>query len=602
MAQNKNGIEPNESRDKGAEISQKIKAGMRKAAAFFIKLGEHTVQNSKKLAGFLKHNYHRFGKRPEKRVRFYFKKWYRKLRVFALNLKAFVMRPIRKIGHAFDVLRESMKEVKDRSFREKSVRFFKTLWTGFRRNRKIGATILNYTLPVLGIAMFLYVVNFAGSLTFAVSVSYNGENLGYVKDEAVVNSATEIVQGRMVYLDDSERLDIEPTFSVKIMDKDDVLTEYQLADAIISLSDDEMVQAEGIYIDDKFYGAVENAGTVKTTLDNILNEYKTGAEGEEVSFVNQIDVISGLYVKDNIITQDAAVELLSGEKQSEVYYTIKEGDTPSGVASDNDIKYADLKALNPDIENPSKFRPGDQVLLTKSEPFLPVQVKRTVTYTESVAYSTNTTESAKYAKGTTKVVKEGENGENSITANVTYVNNIEVSREIITTKVVKEPVTKEVVKGTAEPVSNISSYKGSSSGLSGSSGSGKVDYGFIWPFSGYISAPYGFSAVYGSSMHTGLDIARYGGALNKPIVACAPGKVIWSGWNGAYGKLIKIDHGNGVQTWYAHCNALQVSVGEYVSQGQQIGLVGSTGNSTGPHLHLEVRINGIHRNPLNYLP
>ena len=318
--------------------------------------------------------------------------------------------------------------------------------------------------------------------------------------------------------------------------------------------------------------------------------------------MNQIDVISGLYVKDNIITQDAAVELLSGEKQSEVYYTIKEGDTPSGVASDNDIKYADLKALNPDIENPSKFRPGDQVLLTKSEPFLPVQVKRTVTYTESVAYSTNTTESAKYAKGTTKVVKEGENGENSITANVTYVNNIEVSREIITTKVVKEPVTKEVVKGTAEPVSNMSSYKGSSSGLSGSSGSGKVDYGFIWPFSGYISAPYGYSAVYGSSMHTGLDIARYGGALNKPIVACAPGKVIWSGWNGAYGKLIKIDHGNGVQTWYAHCNALQVSVGEYVSQGQQIGLVGSTGNSTGPHLHLEVRINGIHRNPLNYLP
>ena len=167
------------------------------------------------------------------------------------------------MGHAVDVLRQSMESVKESSFQEKISCFFKTIWTGFRSNRKIGATILNYTLPVLGIGLFLYVVNFAGSLTFAVSVSYNGENLGYVKDESVVNRATEIVQGRMVYLDDSERLNIEPTFSVEIMDKDDVLTEYQLADAIISLSDDEMVQAEGIYIDDKFYGAVENAGTIK---------------------------------------------------------------------------------------------------------------------------------------------------------------------------------------------------------------------------------------------------------------------------------------------------------------------------------------------------
>lgn len=602
MAQNKSGLEDQQTCNKGADILEKIKPSIQKVTAFFTKLGEHTVHNSKKLFVFFKNNYHRFGKRPEKRVRFYLKKWYRKLRVFALNIKTAVLRPFKKIAHSFDVLHQSMESVKEGTALEKLSCFFKTIWTGFRRNRKIGATILNYTLPVLGIALFIYVVNFAGSLTFAVSVSYNGENLGYVKNESIVNSATEIVQSRMVYLDDSERLDIEPTFSVKIMDKDDVLTEYQLADAIISLSDDEMVQAEGIYIDDKFYGAVEDAGTVKTTLDNILNGYKTGAEGEEVSFVNNIEVISGLYIKDNIITADAAVELLSGEKQSEVYYTIKEGDTPTGVASDHDIKYADLKALNPDIENPSKFRPGDQVLLTKSEPFLPVQVKRTVTYTESVAYSTNTTESAKYTKGTTKVVQEGENGENSITANVTYVNNVEVSREIITTKVIKEPVTEEVVKGTAEPVSNASSYYSSGTELSGSSGSGKVDYGFIWPFSGYISAPYGYSAIYGSSMHTGLDIARYGGALNKPIVACASGRVIWSGWNGAYGKLIKIDHGNGVQTWYAHCNSLQVSVGDYVTQGQQIGLVGSTGNSTGPHLHLEVRINGIHKNPLNYLP
>ena len=101
-----------------------------------------------------------------------------------------------------------------------------------------------------------------------------------------------------------------------------------------------------------------------------------------------------------------------------------------------------------------------------------------------------------------------------------------------------------------------------------------------------------------SSAHTGLDIAT---STGTPVVAAASGTVTFSGWKGSYGYLMVITHSNGVQTYYGHCSKLYYSAGASVSQGQTIAAVGSTGNSTGPHLHFEIRVNGIAYNPQNYL-
>ena len=98
--------------------------------------------------------------------------------------------------------------------------------------------------------------------------------------------------------------------------------------------------------------------------------------------------------------------------------------------------------------------------------------------------------------------------------------------------------------------------------------------------------------------HTGLDIAA---STGTPIYAAASGTVTNSTYSGGYGNLIKISHGNGVETYYSHCSQVYVSAGQEVNAGDLIGLVRSTGNSTGPHLHLEVRINGVPQNPQNYL-
>ena len=119
--------------------------------------------------------------------------------------------------------------------------------------------------------------------------------------------------------------------------------------------------------------------------------------------------------------------------------------------------------------------------------------------------------------------------------------------------------------------------------------------GLIWPVNGPVTS--GFGVRWGR-MHTGIDIAVPTGT---PVHASASGVVVYAGWMSGYGNLVAIDHGGGLATAYAHNSTLLVSAGQHVSQGDVISLSGSTGHSTGPHVHFEVRVNGVPVDPLNYL-
>jgi murein DD-endopeptidase MepM/ murein hydrolase activator NlpD len=131
---------------------------------------------------------------------------------------------------------------------------------------------------------------------------------------------------------------------------------------------------------------------------------------------------------------------------------------------------------------------------------------------------------------------------------------------------------------------------GQSSGTSTVSSSG-----MIWPASGPVTSPFGFRW---GRMHEGIDIgASYGSAIH----AAAAGTVIYCGWESGYGNFVVIDHGGNLATAYGHQSSIAVACGQHVEQGQVIGYVGSTGHSTGPHLHFEVRVNGNAVDPMGYL-
>ena len=123
----------------------------------------------------------------------------------------------------------------------------------------------------------------------------------------------------------------------------------------------------------------------------------------------------------------------------------------------------------------------------------------------------------------------------------------------------------------------------------------------VKPITGIITSRFGYRSSpggIGTTNHKGLDIGAPGGTK---IYATAPGTVEYSGYKGSFGKLVIINHGNGVKTYYAHCSSLKVSSGQKVEAGANIALVGRTGVATGNHLHFEVRVNGTSVNPQNYI-
>lgn len=177
-------------------------------------------------------------------------------------------------------------------------------------------------------------------------------------------------------------------------------------------------------------------------------------------------------------------------------------------------------------------------------------------------------------------IKELSDSEINLTINEKTTNSLE-KVQIDELEVAKANTIEKLNIDTTEEISNINGIKIAT-----------------LPVTGTISSRYGVSSKIRVSTHTGLDIATTTGT---PIKVVADGTVTFAAYSGSYGYLVKVDHGNGVETWYGHTSKMLVKAGQEVKSGDTIALVGSTGNSTGPHLHFEVRINGEHVNPQKYL-
>lgn len=473
-------------------------------------------------------------------------------------------------------------------FRRKGLKgIFKTFKLKFINDFKFRTGVINHAAPVLGVLVFCAVVSVFSNITYALSVEQDGEVVAFVSDEAVYTEAKNDLQTRLVSTTDDKVFELDTAFSLVSISKKKLSDAPEVTDNLIRTSDREIVEADGLYVDDVFYGAVTNETLIQSIFDETLDAYRSEEGNEKVEFAKNVELRRGFYLAESVIPDAEMVDLLNSDVSAERTYTIKAGDSPTLIASKHGIPYKEFKKLNPTLEKRCMI--GDEALIAKSEPFLSVRVTKEENYVEDIPYTVETTNDSSKNVGYTKVVQEGKNGSREVTAMVEYVDGIEDTREILVSNTLEEPTAKKVIKGTKVVYSTGSGY------IQGSTGSGKVSGNFIWPVGGSGGK---ISCYYGSRGHRGLDIAApYG----TPIVASAGGRVVVSGWYYSYGKCVVIDHGNGVRTLYAHNSSLNVSVGQYVSQGQKIAGCGSTGYSTGNHCHFEVQVNGGTRNPLNYI-
>lgn len=450
---------------------------------------------------------------------------------------------------------------------------------------KILGTVFNYVAPVVSFIILVGLIHENTNLQFALEVEYNDKMIGYIEKESDFDESEKIMQSRIVYEEYQPPLDTVPKYTLKVIDEEELSTVNEIADELIAASGNEITEASGLYVDGVFYGAVEDAAPIRALLDSMLDQYRTGSENERVDFVQDVELSKGLYLLSSLVEPEEMEAVLTSEVEGEVTYTVVEGDAPTLISQKMDIPYSQLKALNPGIEE--SLLVGQEVLISNQVNFL--TVKRTVTevYEEDIPFGTEEVVDANYAKGYQAVRSSGVLGKRLVTADVVYVNGLEEDRTEVDSVVLKEPVDQVVTVGTAEPIQVLSSS--SSGSAAGSSSS------FIWPVDGgHVTC--GINGYWG---HTGMDIGANRGTVIRAAASGTVVKAVRQYY--AYGIHVKISHGNGIYTLYAHMSQLAVSYGDYVQQGQIIGYVGMTGNASGNHCHFEIIINGRFMDPAKYI-
>jgi murein DD-endopeptidase MepM/ murein hydrolase activator NlpD len=300
------------------------------------------------------------------------------------------------------------------------------------------------------------------------------------------------------------------------------------------------------------------------------------APEQEIRFKESVSIEEQEIHPKKLLNKDDLKELLLKGTLEQMTHIVQPGDCIGCIAKQYSITSEDIYRNNPGITETTLLQLGQEISVTAARPKLTVQVIERKEVEETMHYKIEVQASEALFRGEQRVLQEGKEGRRRVTYQYVTENGVQTEKKVIQEEILAEPVNKIIQKGT-----KVKPDRG--------------DGAFAWPTNGgRITSGYG---PRWGKMHQGLDIA---GVSNRNIKASDNGKVVQAGWNGNYGKSVVIDHGNGYRTLYGHLSSVDVSVGDVVQKGEKIGVMGSTGESTGVHLHFEIIKNGSNTNPMRY--
>lgn len=442
-------------------------------------------------------------------------------------------------------------------------------------------------LAFIVLMVFLGSIFYLSTTTSAVRIIVNDKNIGYAPN---MNEAKLIVQDVLSKQGEVVGMIAQTSDSIEYKRVRIDKKEY----AISKVSSELLLNSITPYIDGCGLRIGEEIAVVlanEQEIDIVLEKYKEyftkPSEKNVISSSEFVEKFTKEAVKANpneIISVDRALDILIKGDIAETNYTVQPNDSLWLIARKNNMLTDEVIAGNPGFTEDTVIQPGQEIKLVNVQPYLTVLSKGTKIVNEVIPFDVVTNVDSKLGYGKSIVKQEGKDGEKTVTYKYVEKNGSTMERQVVKEEVITQPVKQIIAKGPNQATVYVGTSRGS----------GNIS-GLDWPLSGPITSYYG--SRWGS-FHTGIDID---GVTGQPYSAAASGKVISAGWAGSYGYSIIIDHGNGVATRYAHSSKLKVSVGQAVNQGETIGLVGSTGRSTGSHLHFEVLINGSTVNPLKHL-
>ncbi len=506
----------------------------------------------------------------------------RKLKQPLYELWCHVLTPF---AHAWGTLAHSHLRVKKaKGFKESITEIFKGIWRVLCGIFAVLKWSFNYVAPVLSIMFLVSLIKYAGTLQYAVGVEYNGTDLGVIQNEATFNQAQALVQDKVTFVGNDEGIVGTPKFSVIMTNNgENTVDTDHLSELLIGSGDVAVIDAYAFYINNELIGVYneDEMLRIKTVLEKQLGEHYH-ADTADVRFMDDVVLASGRFLESNLVEADRAIELITSKRNVEAYYVVEKGDSVSLIASKLNITKDELLENNPFLENGTHT--GDLVTYHYTEPYLSVVTTHYETYDRDVEREVVYRYSSKLEIGCEYIQQSGSGGKENVTALVTEINGVESDRIIMSTTVIEEMVPRVFVTGT-KPNTEIDDMS-----LIEEMGT------FCWPVGGdnYVSSMYGYRS-WDHSNHKGIDIAAKRGT---PIYAVAAGKVVHAGTKGTYGKLVIIDHGNGIETYYAHQSKVLVEKGDIVEKGDLIGEIGMTGSASGNHLHFELRIDNDRVEPL----
>lgn len=424
-------------------------------------------------------------------------------------------------------------------------------------------------------AVFAMSTSFYG---FGFEVILDGSPVGYVQSKADFEGVVADVEGRVSdILGHSYYMSPDVSYRYNLLQKDQLCDLGAMRENLFG----QVSAVRELYvltIDGNVAAAVDDEAAVRGMLDALLRKYTP--EGGTASFVNDVSVEKRFVDTGKQVTLAQLREMLETPLRDTLSYTVREGDTFNEIARAHGMASDSLLELNPGYDT-LDLSPGDELTIADPAPLISVESRVRVSYGETVSFETVYEDDAGLYKGQTKTVANGKNGEATITADILSLNGREIGRDIVSSATTLEPVTEVIRVGTATPPPKSPTGK------------------YSRPYGGRLTSVFGWRTVFGRrDFHSGVDFA---GPTGSAVKASDGGTVVQAGWSGGYGYCVKISHGNGVETLYGHNSKLLVTVGQKVAKGDVIAKVGSTGRTTGPHCHFEVRINGTPVNPFQYI-
>lgn len=403
----------------------------------------------------------------------------------------------------------------------------------------------------------------------------NGKVVGVVQNSDKLDEIMEDVEGlSKVAAGDKPVLEVSST--TKIVQKKSVSSDFEIKQNILSECEN-MVQAYAIYVNSALVAASLDEASAFEALDTVKNQY--AKDGQlTIEFLDRVVVRYEYVPQTKPLETSKIIDVLNGTTKYQEVYTPIVDEEMSNISQRYGMSLEDLHALNPNSGDIVKA--NEKINVESIVDNIRIKVTTLEDYDKVLLSDTEEVPDTTLEEGKTKVVTNGVTGLARVSATITWVNGYEQGREPISEVVLKEPVKGKVRVGTKTVLNG---------------GNNNSD-GFMWPASGPITSQTG--ARWGRN-HDGIDL---GSAYGSAIRASVAGTVTLAAWNGDYGNCIRINSGGGFVEIYAHLSEILVTEGQVVRKGELIGRVGNTGRSTGPHLHFEIRKDGIPVNPLSYLP